>query len=90
MLILVQIWLVGGAVADVAIAGVLSWTVRGSRLYVGAHGMILYLNFQLLYKRNMAARLNATQSVVGRIVRLVVETNTLTGVSIDSFSEHTR
>ncbi|KAF7343109.1 hypothetical protein MVEN_01741300 [Mycena venus] len=52
------IWLAGGALADVAIAGVLSWT--------------------LLYKQNTAARSSLTHSVVGRIIRLVVETNALT------------
>ncbi|KAJ7729977.1 hypothetical protein B0H16DRAFT_223874 [Mycena metata] len=57
------IWLVGGAVADVAIAGVLSW--------------------ELLCQRSTTLPSGATRSTISRIIRLIVETNTLTaGVAV--------
>ncbi|KAJ7279890.1 hypothetical protein C8J57DRAFT_1566872 [Mycena rebaudengoi] len=56
-----KIWLAGGAVADVAIAGVLSWT--------------------LLSGRNNS--LSAHNSMLSRLIRLIVETNALTaGVAV--------
>ncbi|KAF7343678.1 hypothetical protein MSAN_01947700 [Mycena sanguinolenta] len=51
------VWLIGGAVADVAIAGVLSWT--------------------LLHKQSRP--LHPNNSIISRIVRNIVETNTVTG-----------
>jgi len=55
------IWLAGGAVADVAIAGVLSWT--------------------LLSARNSSRP--AYNSMLSRLIRLIVETNALTaGVAV--------
>ncbi|KAJ7876621.1 hypothetical protein B0H13DRAFT_2347566 [Mycena leptocephala] len=50
------IWLAGGAVADLAIAGVLSWT--------------------LLSGRNNS--MSASNSMLSRLIRLIVETNALT------------
>ncbi|KAJ7729929.1 hypothetical protein B0H16DRAFT_1775434 [Mycena metata] len=52
------IWLVGGAVADVAIAGVLTWG--------------------LVRQRSTTLPSGAVRSTISRIIRLVVETNTLT------------
>ncbi|KAJ7166872.1 hypothetical protein C8R46DRAFT_1219254 [Mycena filopes] len=52
-------WLVGAAVADVAIAGALSWA--------------------LMSQRSTTLPAGSTRSTISRIIRLIVETNALTG-----------
>jgi hypothetical protein len=69
-----QIWLVGSAVADLAIAVVLSWTVCISTLHI-AFRIISVL--QLLRARNK--RFQGSHGIITRIVYLTVETNALTG-----------
>ncbi|KAJ7916668.1 hypothetical protein B0H13DRAFT_2658210 [Mycena leptocephala] len=72
------IWLVGSAVADLAIAVVLSWTVCISTLHI-AFRIISVL--QLLRARNK--RFQGSHGIITRIVYLTVETNALTaGVAL--------
>jgi hypothetical protein len=74
--VFVYTWLIGDVVADVLIATIMTYLVCG--IFLSPAVMITDLYFQLL--RATHKQQNQTSDIVKRIVRLTIETNTLSSV----------
>ncbi|KAJ7020955.1 hypothetical protein C8F04DRAFT_1274277 [Mycena alexandri] len=78
------IWLAGGAVADLAIAGVLSWILLSARTYSSRPQYNSMLSVTIISAKRLQFPRSRDRSVtLSRLIRLIVETNALTaGVAV--------